>query len=514
MVPILHNKFLILIILLILGILSSFSLPPYNFFFINLFVIPLFFYILVKYLNQNLLNNFLIGWVYGFGYFLSNLYWISNSLRFDENFDNLIIFSIIIIPFFLSLFYGLFTTLLKFFNIKMDLSSILIFSLLISIFEYLRGTIFGGFPWNLISFSLIEFTSILQLLSLIGTYSFNLLTVTFYCLPIIIFFKISNATKFSIIFISTLFLFVISYFGDIRIKKIEQSDKKLFSPPIKLVSPRINIERFFIDEPIESRLDELLDISYPLSQDYLLVFPEGVINIGELNIFHNNLNTISYKITNNTKIILGITLDDGEKIYNSLALFNKDFILEDNYNKNKLVPFGEYLPFEKLLSNFGLKKITQGYRSFSSSDVRNIVNVNSISFLPLICYEIIFSGQLNINKKDYDFILNISEDGWFGDSIGPIQHFSHSIFRSIEEGKDVLRVANNGITAHVSLTGKVDKKLNTTEKGSIEINSISMTNPTFFNIFGNKIFFFLVFIYISLISLLKFLYEKKLFVHK
>ena len=514
MVQILHNKFLIIIILLILGILSSFSLPPYNFFFINLFTIPFFFYILVKYLNQNLLNNFLIGWVYGFGYFLSNLYWISNSLRFDENFDNLIIFSIIIIPFFLSLFYGLFSILLKFFNIKMDLSSILTFSLLISIFEYLRGTIFGGFPWNLISFSLIEFKSILQLLSLIGTYSFNLLTITFYCLPIIIFFKISNATKFSIIFISTLFLFVISYYGDGRIKKIEQSDKKLFYPAIKLVSPRINIERFFMDEPIESRLDELLDISYPLNEDYLLVFPEGVINIGELNKFDNNLNTISYKITNNTKIILGITLDDGEKIYNSLALFNKDFILEDNYNKNKLVPFGEYLPFEKLLSNFGLKKITQGYRSFSSSDVRNIVNVNSISFLPLICYEIIFSGQLNLNKKDYDFILNISEDGWFGDSIGPIQHFSHSIFRSIEEGKDVLRVANNGITAHVSLTGKVNKKLNTTEKGSIEINSISITNPTFFNTFGNKIFFFLVFIYISLISLLKILYEKKLFVHK
>ena len=167
MIPFLHNRFLITIILFILGILSSFSLPPYNFFFINLFTIPFFFYILVKYLNQNLLNNFLIGWVYGFGYFLTNLYWISNSLKFDENFDNLIIFSIIIIPFFLSIFYGLFSILLKFFNIKMNLSSILIFSLIISIFEYLRGTIFGGFPWNLISFSLIEFTSTLQLLNLI-----------------------------------------------------------------------------------------------------------------------------------------------------------------------------------------------------------------------------------------------------------------------------------------------------------------------------------------------------------
>ena len=456
----------------------------------------------------------MIGWVYGFGYFLSNLYWISNSLRFDENFDNLIIFSIIIIPFFLSIFYGLFSILLKFFNIKMNLSSILIFSLIISIFEYLRGTIFGGFPWNLISFSLIEFTSTLQLLNLIGTYSFNLLTITFYCLPVIIFFKISNVKKFSIIFTSTVFLFANSYYGDIRIKKIEQADKKQISPAIKLVSPRFKIERFFIEESIESKLIDLFEIGYPLNKDYLLVFPEGITNTGELNRFENDFSKISDKLTNNTKIILGITLDDGEKIYNSLALFNKKFILEDHYNKNKLVPFGEFLPFEKFLSNFGLKKITQGYRSFSSSNLRKVINVNSISFLPLICYEIIFSGKLNVNKSDYDFILNISEDGWFGDSIGPIQHFSHSIFRSIEEGKDILRVANNGITAHVTLTGKVNKKLNTTEKGSIEINSISKPFPTLFNVYGNKIFFFLVFFYITLIFLLKKKYEKKLFIHK
>ena len=145
MTPILYNRFLITIILFILGILSSFSLPPYNFFFINLFTIPSLFYILVRYLNQNLLNNFLIGWVYGFGYFLSNLYWISNSLKFDENFNNLIIFSIFIIPFLLSIFYGLFSILLKFFDMKMNFRSILIFSLIISIIEYLRGTIFGGF---------------------------------------------------------------------------------------------------------------------------------------------------------------------------------------------------------------------------------------------------------------------------------------------------------------------------------------------------------------------------------
>ena len=150
-----------------------------------------------------------------------------------------------------------------------------------------------------------------------------------------------------------------------------------------------------------------------------------------------------------------------------------------------------------------MKKITQGYKSFSNSNERNIITVNSTSFLPLICYEIIFSGQLNKNKYEYDFILNISEDGWFGNSVGPVQHFSHSIFRSIEEGKDVLRVANNGISAHISSTGIIRNKLNTTEKGSIEINTISKVFPTLFSTFGNKIFFCLVFFYITLIFFLK-----------
>ena len=313
-------------------------------------------------------------------------------------------------------------------------------------------------------------------------------------MPVIIFFKISNVTKFSIIFTSTVFLFANSYYGDIRIKKIEQADKKQISPAIKLVSPRFKIERFFIEEPIESKLIDLFEISYPLNKDYLLVFPEGITNMGELNRFENDFSKISDRLTNNTKIILGITLDDGEKIYNSLALFNKKFILEDYYNKNKLVPFGEFLPFEKFLSNFGLKKITQGYRSFSSSNLRKVINVNSISFLPLICYEIIFSGKLNVNKSDYDFILNISEDGWFGKSIGPVQHLSHSIFRSIEEGKHVIRSTNNGVSAFVNPKGQITKQIS--DKGYFDVNKIRRVDKTYFAKHGNKIFFYFVIIYI------------------
>ena len=503
MAPIFNNKFLIIINLLFLGFLSSFSLPPYNFFFINFFTFPFLFYILVLNLDRKLFNNFLVGWFYGFGYFFSNLYWISNSLKFDENFEHLIILSIVLIPFLLSIFYGLFSYLLKFFNVKLNFVSILTFSVTFSIIEYLRGSIFGGFPWNLISFSLVNFLSSLQILSFIGTYSLNLLVITFYTLPVIIFFQIKRSEKFIILFSAILILLLNLYYGYNKIDKVENIQKKIISPSIKLVSPKFNIERFFINEPIEDKIKELFEISYPFDKDLLLIFPEGMTNIGEINQLDGNFNKISNQLTPKSKIILGITLDDEEVIFNSLAIFNKEFKLEDVYNKNNLVPFGEFLPFEKFFNKFGLKKITHGYRSFSSSTERNILKVGTMSFLPLICYEIIFSGKLNKNKNEYDFILNISEDGWFGNSIGPIQHFSHSIFRSIEEGKDVLRVANNGISAHISLSGKLKKKINTTEKGSIEINSVSKPFPTFFSIYGNKIFFFLVFFYISLIFFFK-----------
>ena len=223
---ILKNKLLTIVILFCLGCFSSFSLPPYNFFFINFFTFPFLFYILVINLDRNLINNFLVGWFYGFGYFLSNLYWISNSLKFDQNFENLIFLSIVLIPFLLSFFYGLFSYLLKFFNIKMNFISILIFSLTLSIVEYIRGTIFGGFPWNLISFSLVDFISSLQILSYIGTYSFNLLAITFYTLPIMILFKIKILEKFIILLSAVLILLFNIYYGFNKIEQVENTQKK------------------------------------------------------------------------------------------------------------------------------------------------------------------------------------------------------------------------------------------------------------------------------------------------
>ena len=286
---------------------------------------------------------------------------------------------------------------------------------------------------------------------------------------------------------------------------------------IKIISPKIDIKRFFQNEEPEETILDLIKLSKPNNlENTVFIFPEGVLS----NIYLQDLKNYSYIFSENFsdkhKIILGINSYENSKIFNSLVVLDKDVNILAKYNKNKLVPFGEYLPYENLLSNFGLKKITQGYQSFSSDNERKVINFNNISFIPLICYEIIYSGNININNEDFDFIINISEDGWFGDSVGPHQHFSHSIFRSIEEGKNLIRSANNGISAYIDPSGKIISKLKSTDKGFLEINNFKKTKKTIFNSYGNNIFLYFLIFYISLIFFLKKrrINEEKFFIYK
>jgi apolipoprotein N-acyltransferase len=185
-----------------------------------------------------------------------------------------------------------------------------------------------------------------------------------------------------------------------------------------------------------------------------------------------------------------------------MAIFNNKLDLIENYNKVKLVPFGEFIPFESILSSTGLKTITNKYQSYSSGEARVPLNLKNskidLNLLPLICYEITYSGKLSRNNN-FDYIINISEDGWFGNSIGPKQHFAHSIFRSIESGKYIIRSANNGISAVINPIGFVEQKVEFGLTGYVELSENKLVKSTPFMLYGNKIFLMLILIYIFLI---------------
>jgi len=500
----LQNKILIYIIPFALGLISSFSLPPYSFFFLNFITFPLLLIYLILNYKKGKWISFKIGWIFGFGYFISNLYWITNSLTFEENFKPLIPFALILIPLFLGIFYGVATFICSFFYLNKKFSSILIFSFFLSLIEFVRSFILGGFPWNLIAYAWMDYFVFLQALSFIGTYSFNLLSITIFLIPSVVLFNYTKIIKLFFLTFVTAILIINFFYGSLIVKNNEKMNETNLNFVIKIVSPKIDINRFFRDEKPEKIILELVKLSEPnYLEKTIFIFPEGTLS----NIYLEDLKNYSYIFSENYsdqhKIIMGLNSREDTKVFNSLVVLDKDVNILAKYNKNKLVPFGEFLPFENLLTKFGLKKITQGYGSYTSDNKRKIINLNNINFLPLICYEIIYSGKINKTKNDFDLILNISEDGWFGDSVGPYQHFSHSIFRSIEEGKNLIRSANNGISAFINSKGQIINQIKSTESGVIEIKSFNKTKKTLFSSFGNKIFFCFLLFYIILIFFLK-----------
>ena len=179
------KKYIEIVFLIVLGAVSSLSLPPYNYLIINFFTFSAFFIFLFKKskITQSKKHFFIYGWLFGFGYFLSSLYWISISLTFDQNFKFLIPIALILVPLFLGIFYGLATFCFIISNSKKLVSSFLVFALFFGVFEFIRGSILTGFPWNLIAYSFVNHLEILSITSLIGTYGFNLFCISLFTSP-------------------------------------------------------------------------------------------------------------------------------------------------------------------------------------------------------------------------------------------------------------------------------------------------------------------------------------------
>jgi apolipoprotein N-acyltransferase len=507
---ILTHKFLTYIIPFLLGLFTSFSLPPYNFLIINFITFPTLLFFLTYNYKKSKWISFKIGWLFGFGYFISNLYWITNALTFEEIFKPLIPFALIIIPLFLGIFYGLSTLICSFFNLKKNFSTVLIFSVIFSLIEFIRGFVLGGFPWNIIVYSWTNYLNSIQILSLIGTYSFNLISITIFLLPFLILFQKKIKIKIFIFLFLLLVLIGNAFYGYKKIKNDEKFYSEFKNFKIKIISPKISINRFFEVNNEGIIIEELIELSNPnISDNTIFVFPEGALAGVSLNKLKSFKEIFLKKYSDKHIIIMGINTEEeignSSKIYNSMVVLDNNLNLINEYNKIKLVPFGEFLPFESFFKKIGLKKVGYGYESFSVGNKRKSISLGfeNLNFIPLICYEIIYSGKVSLELAKANFIINISEDGWFGDSIGPHQHFSHTIFRAIEEGKNIIRSANNGISAYIDSNGLIISKLESTKKGVIEINNYKKFNETLFSKFGNKIFFYIILIYIGLIFFIK-----------
>ena len=407
--------------------------------------------------------------------------------------------AVLILCSFLSFFSALTFYLIKRFSLKDNIlfNSIMII-ILFSIFDWIKGNILWGFPWSPISVIWSSKSLTLAPFSYIGVWGYSLVTYSLVVGVYLLYKNIKLSVYFVLPFILILFL---SNFLPRKIISVVESFH------IRLVQPNIKQTDKWDRTKTLTNLNALLNLSkhqYEKNVD-LVVWPETAVLFDIMEEGNTNL-SLKNSFKNIENIILGgirkeKTIKDG-KIYNSLFLIDNISNSISYHDKMKLVPFGEFIPFRNVLKSF---KILLGGIDFSSGEKLNFLELNNnVKVLPLICYEVIFPKITRLSKYNYDLIVNITNDAWFGSSRGPYQHLALAKIRTVMEGKYMFRVANTGISTIIDYNGNIVDKINLGKSGVIDKKLVLYKRNTLYTYVGDSIFYALLLVLILILLKINF----------
>lgn len=473
--------------LLLAGAVAGLSVPPF-FFLPALFVaFPVWVWCLDGAETgtgiQRLFGSaFTIGFFFGLGYFLVAIHWVGAAFFVDGGWLlGVMPFAVLILAAVLALFWGLASALAHYFWSD-SAWRILALATALTLAEFARGHLFTGFPFDLLGYALTANDQMAQLASVIGVYGLTALAAVLAPLPALIWPGERRALTRRLL---PLFAIIVALTGQIGYGQYRlnsqiveaRSDIKL-----RLVQPAIpqaekwrDGSRSFVMERLFSLSDAKLG---PDGNDLMgvthLVWPESAMPFF-LAEQPNDLAQIARLLPLGKHLITGAPYQEfgtppGGDAYNSILVIDSDGETVARYDKTHLVPFGEYLPLPGLFNALGIKQFVAG-DGWTKGDARRAISIaGGPAFLPLICYEAVFSGDLGANLDEVEFILNLTNDAWFAGSIGPAQHFHHARIRAVEEGKALVRLANTGVTALVDPLGQISARLVEGEPGVIDVS--------------------------------------------
>lgn len=500
-------QFLKAFLLFSLGALTSFSFAPYTQYWTIFLAFPILFRFLSVSYSKKI--GFFYGWSFGFGQFSFGLYWITNALKLDSvDLAYLAPFSAVLFPMALALFTGFvcafYVFLFRKYIRSISLNAAFLFAFVFYIGEFLRGFLFSGFPWNLQGYAFWSSDILMQATSLFGIYGLSFLSVFLASLLGVIW---KNAVKLRLQ-ASLLFIAVVSslfIYGWQRLEKnpIEHLEFDTYAK-LRLVQGNINQSIKWEKAKAHSNLKTYIDLTK--SKDWQnithIVWPETALPF-ILNLNLELAKDLGKIVPKEGGLLLGSTryiTKPFEKMWNSLYVLDEFGHILDFYDKKHLVPFGEYFPFKSILK---FSKISYGDIDFSEGEKPNVINIKSLlPFAALICYEVIFPEEVRKNAKGAEFLLNITNDAWYGNSAGPQQHLHIARIRAIENGLPLLRNANTGVSAIIDPFGRILNKLDYGISGIIDTNlPKSLPEKTPYSKLGD--WFFVIFLFfIAIISLL------------
>ncbi len=457
-----HNSFNYLIAAT-LGMMLTLSFAPFEFWYLAI--------ISIAGLHQLLLRNkqlkFSIGLFYGIGLFGTGVSWIFVSIhRFGNLHEILAGFFTSCFVMSMALMMGLVTLLHQKISAYSSYKNqyyalykdIFLLPILIVILEWIRSNILSGFPWLLIGYGQIDgiFKSFTPV---IGVYGVTFITCLFSC-ALSIAFKYKANKKLLLSSLTLPIIIAISSYTFSQINWVQNTKTK---KSVTLCQSNLSpVEKMTTYGTTDKTWEVYGDLTTNNLSSDLIIWPENSVPV-VYPVSKNFLATLQTLVgNNNSGMILGLLSlehkNNTYNIYNSLATIDKQDI--KFYHKQHLVPFGEYVPYSKLLIPI-MQKLGIEMANIDTKPNHSILQVNNINILPSICYEITFSRHIRniLQQGNVDVIVNISEDGWFGNSIGPKQHLQIARARALESGKYVIRSATSGVTAIIDSNGNVTKQL-------------------------------------------------------
>ena len=491
------NKFLAspefnYLLLYIVGGIATFSIPPFSIF---PFFLGIGFGLYRINFKSSLIKIFLSGWFLGFGWFSFGLYWIGSAFFMADTYHVFLMpVAIILLPSLLAVFWGSACVCAKLINRNTNFS-ILYIIVFLSLFEYLRAQVFTGFPWLMPSMIFASNVYLIQVFSFVGSFSTNIIVLILSILPFIFFsnFKGKNALSLILLIPIAILLFcgIIRYSN----KSFLQNTNQL----VTIVQPNIKQKNKWILKNREQHLNNLIELSIKYqnslnNKNRIIIWPETSFE-GSIPREKKLLTNISEKIlkNKNTTLILGLLRTDEKKVFNSLVFLNSNGDIIHNYDKIKLVPFGEYIPFRKYL---GALTEMLAPKDFTSGKLK--INPSIYAFediVTLICYEVLFTNEIVRRlTKNTNLLINITNDAWFGKTIGPYQHLALAKIKAVEFGLPLARVANTGVSAYISPYGETIGRIPLDNKGEKTFYQIPALNNTLYKIYGEYIFVAIIFI--------------------
>lgn len=465
---------------------------------------------------RRLMPAFWRGYMFGFGYFVAGLWWLGSAFLVNaEQFAWLMPLAVVGLPLALAFFFGFATLIARAFW-QDGPSRIFVLAAGLAVFEWLRATILTGFPWNSLGYLLAPNDVMMQAIALFGVDIYALFAVIIFASPVIFLDATSDGSPSNkgVVFVAAAGLIALVGFGTFRLLTAEKN--YVDGVQMRIIQPNIAQREKFLPGKADEILDRYLSMSVRstkpgdlgLLSTTHLIWPESAFPF-LLTEKPDAIAAIADMLPTGTTLVTGAVRADprqagkDRKFYNSLYVIDHNGEIKDAYDKVHLVPFGEYLPFENILESIGLLALVEVPGGFSSGSKRIPISAGGApSFLPLICYEIIFPSQMgpNDSSKEAQWILNVTNDAWFGLTSGPYQHFHQTRIRAVEEGMAVVRAANNGISGVIDAYGRVDQSGRLGEPDIIDARLPSKVDLPAISVFKSELFW-LISILIFIVSI-------------